>query len=187
MAIDLTTIQKDLSRVTESLSEALSRMKYGSYADRTPHLGRMVTRPCGHRRRQFDVENVCCNHQATETIRDRQAEGVVYMACPPRVTEFSMKKLIKKMQVKHHSNKRRHQIHDMALELQDETRRRTTLYALEGLHGFHDPSRDVDVSGVPALAEKVVVSIRKHKSNRRRRAQQTARRINFGLINGRNG
>jgi hypothetical protein len=187
MKLDLSVIQKDLSRIEEALSEGLSRLKYGSFSDRTPHLGKMRTCVhCHKRSREFSPER-CCDPVHTSEIRDRKVEGVVKIACQPRTAEFSMKKLIKKMEAKHHSNKRRKFEHDLALELQDETRREITNNVLRGLPGFHEPSRSVGLADIPAFAQEVRVSIAKHRSNRRRKAQQDARRINFGLKAGRRG
>ena len=162
--IDHSIFQKDLSDLSAALKQGLETQVFGSFAERNPALGKMITCPfCKTRRRQA-AETPCCNVSYTKTV-----------------DAMLPKSAIKRFKHKRHSNKFRKLVHDMALALQDETARNTTQERLEGLQGFYSPQKSVPPQAVPAFAERVVRSIRKHKSNQKRKQQQQARKINFGM------
>ena len=102
MAIDIEKqLIREISDLGAWMSQAMERVVYGSYSDRTPHLGKMRTCPhCHRRRREFGViEDPCCNPSHAKSVDRIDAEtGKHYQAeCEPRVSEFGMKKLIRKI------------------------------------------------------------------------------------------
>ena len=186
--MNLTDLTKHISEMTEGTSEGIARQKYGSYADRNPSLGKMKTCPaCHQRRREFALEP-CCNPSHVAVISE----------------EASIKKAARHFLKKHHSNKTRHQLHDLGIalkdkilveadpekkieEVRDQSFRDTTQLLAEGLPGFWTPPNDIPESHIPSFAEKVLLMERKAKARQKRKQQQDARRINFGLKRGKNG
>ena len=169
--MNLTDLTKHISEMTEGTSEGIARQKYGSYADRNPSLGKMKTCPaCHQRRREFALEP-CCNPSHVAVISE----------------EASIKKAARHFLKKHHSNKTRHQLHDLGIALKDEAFRNTTQLLLEGLPGFWEPPNEIPEAHIPNFAEKLLMKERKAKARQKRKQHQDARRINFGLKRGKNG
>lgn len=210
--MDLSALQRDIAEVGAALTEGLERLQYGSYADRHPSLGKMRTCPHCHKRRFEFSEVRCCNaghatsQRAYDVLHDvkgissprpdergygpttRHEKGFYQEPCEPRVNKAMLpKKFMKQLMHKRHSNVKRHQIHDLALELQSEEFRNTTQLLLEGLPGFYEPIQSVAISSIPSYAERVLRTIRKSVARRKRKQQQLARRINFGLAAGKSG
>ena len=214
--MDLSIFQRDISEISASLSEGLERLQYGSYSERNPGMGKMRTCPfCRKRRFEFSNER-CCNasHATSKRAYDpehdvrgkrlsdrtergfgpatRHEKGFYQEPCEPRVSEFSIKKFVKKL---NHSqpaptNMGRHNrllTYNLLKDMKSDEFRNTMQLLLEGLPGFHEPTKPVDIASAPSFAEKVIVAGRKAKSRRRRKAQQLARRINFGLVAGKDG
>lgn len=178
MNIDLSDFKREIAFLNAELADGIARLHKGSYSDRHPGLGKMINCPlCGHRRREVP-EIPCCNSMFF-VVAD---EGAV------------RRQFMKKILHKRHSNKLRHQIHDMALAMTGqkyenekdteqsaanaEKFRITTQLMLEGLEGFHDPKTLIPLHGAPNLAERVIKNIRKHKANKKRKMQKESRRIN---------
>ena len=185
MAIDINTqLIREISDLGAWMSQAMERVVYGSYSERTPHLGKMRTCPhCHRRRREFGViEEPCCNPSHAKSVDRIDAEtGKHYQAeCEPRVTDISTKKLVKRFTAKHHSNKKRKQIHDLSLEFQNAQARNTTQLLLEGLVGFHTPIREVDIASIPSFSEKVLVAGRKARARTLRNISKLSRKRNRG-------
>lgn len=207
MTID---IKKDLIRQTSDLSALVSavleRSIYGSYSERTPHLGRMRTCPhCRIRRREFSIEK-CCNPSHAKTVRrymteydvkgtrerpftgergfgptTRHEKGFYQATCEPRVTDLSTKRMVKKFQSRMrpgYDKRWGKEIYDLSLELTDENFRNTVQLLLEGLVGFHAPLRQVDIAGLGSFAEKTVDAIHKYRANKKRKSSKRSRRRN---------
>lgn len=189
MAIDFTKLTRDLSDLAAAGTHGIALLKYGSFADRNPGLGPMKRCPHCHQRRRMFTTITCCNaSHATNKRAWSPEEGFHQQLCEPRVAEAALPAgFMKRLLHKKHSNKLRHQIHDMALGLQNEAFRNTTQLLLEGLPGFHTPQRPVDLASIPAYAERVVRTIRKGKAHRKRTQQQESRQINRGLRAGLDG
>jgi len=162
-------LQKQISEMSAGVAEGVARQKYGSYSERNPLLGKMMTcQFCHARRRQFALD-ACCNPVQTAVVSD------------------GPKHTIKKFTHKRHSNKTRHQLHDLGIALKDEAYRNSTHLLLDGLPGFWTPANEIPESHIPSMAEKVLTIERKHKARQKRKQQQDARRINFGLKRGLDG
>lgn len=181
--IDHSVFQKDLSDLSAALRQGLETQVFGSFAERNPALGRMTRCPFCRTRHRQAAELPCCNAAHATTKRAWSKEKDFYQeSCEPRVVDAVLpKSILKKFKHKRHSNKFRKLVHDMTLAMQDETARNTTQEQLEGLQGFYSPQKSVPPQAVPAFAERVVRSIRKHRSNQKRKQQQQARKINFGM------
>ena len=70
MELDLSGFQRELAGINEVMDDAVQRLRYGSFADRNPGLGKMTNCPlCGHRRREMPLIP-CCNtaHATTQRI-----------------------------------------------------------------------------------------------------------------------
>lgn len=162
-------LEKQISDITAGTSEAIARQKYGSFSDRNPALGPMKTCMfCHVRRRQFALD-ACCNPTHIAVVADMS------------------KHVAKKFMHKRHSSKTRKQLHDLSVELKDEVYRNTTQLLLEGLPGFWTPPNEIPESHIPSFAEKVLNIERKYKRRQKRKQQQYARKINFGLKRGLDG
>jgi hypothetical protein len=194
MAIDLDKIQRDLSDLSTIGTEGLAILMYGSYSERNPGLGPMKTCPHCHQRRRMFGTDPCCNasHATSKRAFDVLRGGFYQESCPPRVTNFSVKRLMKSLKHKQkfapgYGRQNRWLMHDLTLELQNEAARNTTQLLLEGLLGFHEPIMAVPPQGVPAFAERVIFNIQRHKRHVKRDQQKLSRRINWGLAAGQDG
>jgi hypothetical protein len=222
MSVDLTKIQRDLSDLATTGTEGLAILMYGSFADRNPGLGPMRTCPhCHQRRRMFGTEP-CCNASHAHTKRaynplhdvrgvrentgqkendttergfgpsTRHELGFYQEECSPRISDFSMAKLAKRLKHKqrfapNYGRQNRWLMHDLTLELQNEAARNTTQLLLEGLLPFHEPVKLIGMADVPAFAERVILNIQRHKRHVKRDQQKLSRRINWGLVAGQDG
>ena len=179
--MNLETIQRDIADLSAAVTEGMGRIQYGSYSERTPHLGKMKTCPfCHKRKREFDVENVCCNASHATSQRAWDAERGFYQeSCSPRIAESNLKKLVKKMQHKKHSNKKRNQIHDLTLLFQGDSK--ILEHAVRDMCGALKSSGVVDLPGptaIPAFAEKYWGWTQARKAKALRKMQKKSRRIN---------
>jgi hypothetical protein len=213
--VDLTPFVRQISDLNASVAESVDILRFGSYADRYPGLGRMVSCPlCGRRRRELPLYPCCTSaHATTQRVwgethdvrgtRDERpdkgfgprtrhekhfhqaphqewnAEKEV-MESMPRVNpeKAGFHNFLKRIQHKRHSNKLRHQIHDMALLLQNEEARNTTQFLLEGLPGFWEPTKGIDLGHIPQFAQRVVKNIRLCAANKKREQQKISRKAN---------
>jgi hypothetical protein len=163
--MNLDNFQKDIANLGAGLAEGLVRLQYGSYSERHPTLGRMLTCPLCHRRRRQMPDAPCCT--STYLVTHDSWAG---------------RDMRRKLRHRRHSNELLHQVHDMGIALQDENFRHATQSLVEGMPPFHRPSKKIGLADIPAFAEKVVLHARKKLAHAKRKQQQTARRINFGLI-----
>lgn len=181
--IDLNDIAKEVSLLGEVLTAGLSRMKYGSYRDRNPHLGRLRTCPNCHKRTYEFGTDSCCSAEFATHIRDRKVEGIAYLDCAPREAEFSMKKLQKKMRSHMrpgYGTRWGKEIYDTAISFQEEKNRQFANLLLRGLAGFHEPQRNVELAHIPSFASEVVAARKKGEANRKRNTLKLSRKINRG-------
>lgn len=193
MELNSSSFQRLIAYANELTADSLERLQYGSFSDRHPGLGKMTRCPlCGRRKREF-AQTLCCNTTHATTCRawtpelgfhqiewkEWDKESKEWKPSARVNSQYAgMKNITKRFLHKRHSNKLRHQIHDMILFLKNEEARNTTQFLLCGLPGFWTPQNPIEEMHIPSFAEKVVRSIRKEKARKKVEQQKLSRKIN---------
>ena len=176
-----TNFIREQSDLNAAVLESIDVLRYGSFSQRNPGLGRMKMCPiCKHRTREL-ATIPCCTGGHSKTKRAwSEGKGFYQAECEPRVNseKAGMHNLIKRFQHKRHSNKLRKKIHDMVIALQTEEFRNTTQFLLEGLPGFWEPQKGLNIQHIPQFAERVVKNIRLNAANKKRKQQRKSRLAN---------
>jgi hypothetical protein len=180
--MDISVFQRDISDLAAALKQGLEAQLFGSFSERNPGLGRMMTCPhCHTRRRQFATEK-CCNASHATTMRAWSEEKGFYQeACAPRVVEAPMAKwFFKKFRHKRHGQSRAWKIRQMAQRMQADFH--FLEFAAEVMHTTIPKPEHI-----PAFAEKYYHWQAAQIVKRQRKQQDTSRRINLGLLPGLDG
>lgn len=189
---------KDFAYLETGVVYAAWLLQHGSYADRNPHLGKMVTCPVCHRRHRQAL--LCCEPHYATTINglplDESVEYAIHFEATKgkecmteRVGELFSKRALRDM--KRQINRRRRpanqgflhgkQVHDLTLEMQAGVR------DVEGIQ-YYSPNALViraaremhipvpEIRNIPAFAERYWL----WKNKMTKRSQRVARRTRQG-------
>jgi hypothetical protein len=162
-------VAKDLSNLVAVGKWAEDIQLYGSFAARRPDLGKMVTRPCGHRRRQ--ASGPCCN-VTYEWVKKGTDEIVNHENEKP----FG-KKLLKRIHHKSHGQSRKNKLRTLTLRFMEDEN--LVKAAAEEMHVALP-----DKAAIPPFAEKYRNWKEDKEQKCLRRQQDISRRINAGLLIG---
>jgi hypothetical protein len=203
--MDISVFQRDVSDLAAALKQGLEAQIFGSFSERNPGLGRMITCPhCHTRRRQFATEK-CCNASHATTMRawsashdkkgerldkrpekgfgptTRHEKGFYQEACAPRVVEAPMAKwFFKKFRHKRHGQSRAWKIRQMTQRMQMDFH--FLEFAAESMH-----TTTPKPEHIPAFAEKYYHWQAAQIVKRQRKQQDISRRVNLGLLPGLDG
>jgi hypothetical protein len=180
--MDLSSIQRDIAEVGAAASEGLERLQYGSYAERHPALGKYRTCPfCRQRRFEFSPDRCCNASHATSKRAWSDELGFYQEPCEPRVVEAMLPKaFMKKLLHKRHGQSRQWKIRALVARMQA-----NKFLVIDAAIQMH--VKPPDIASIPAFGEKYWLWLQKRVVRQQRKAQQLARRVNFGLINGQDG
>lgn len=162
-------VAKDISNLVTVVKWASDIQLHGSFADRRPDLGKMQTRPCGHRRRQ--ASGSCCSptylwaKKGTEEVINHENEQ-----------PFG-KSLLKRLHHKRHGQSRRNKLRTLTLRfMEDENLVKAAAQEMQ----VALPEK----ASIPPFVEKYRDFIENKEQKRIRRQQDVSRRINRGLLIG---
>lgn len=153
----------------------------GSFSERHPMLGKMVTCPFCHKRRRLLSDVPCCNARYATTQRAYSDElGFHQVPCDVRVTNARVPHTRRRMQSHTHAEGQRsistvNVIHQRAIEFREHPE---MLQAAKEEMQYSGPT---DMGSILVFAEKYSDWRERNEIRRKRNAQKQARRINFGL------
>jgi hypothetical protein len=174
------TFAKDLSMVAAGVARAVDMIRYGSYSDRHPDLGRMVRCPFCRRRHRINARTNCCNSKFATTKRAYDPEkGFHQVEVSERVAPEATipKKWIRRAMHKRHGQNRFFEVKDLIARLQRDTE---LLQALANEMNVPVPK----MQDIPTFAGKYIGWERKRLVRFENRRAKVARRINKGLAKG---
>ena len=175
---------RDFSQMAAGVLEAVDLLKFGSFSQRHPSLGKMRRCPfCRQRRREFSGER-CCNTAHATSQRAWSAERGFHQAeCEPRVTGDQMpKSFMRKVMHKRRLSPFRKLIHEKNLQFQtDPMRMQDAIDEFTGVPKFHHGDKKILPEHAASFADRVCRMERKEDANVKRKQQKISRRINLGL------
>lgn len=175
--------QKEHVDFGEVAKEIERRKLFGSFSDRRPDLGKMITCPfCRRRRRQF--EDPCCTPSYATTVNGKD--------CSPRVVEGLSKKFMKRFTHKRHGQSRKFQIRHLIKLFQESqnieivipaktaeekpTTVKTTVAAQVAALTMHVPVPRLE--SIPSFAEKYYLWKQERLAKFERKQARRMRKIN---------
>jgi hypothetical protein len=151
------TFAKDLNQLVVGVKLAAEAILYGSYAARTPHLGKMVRCPYCKRRKRAGAIEKCCNPKYRVSIES-----------------LFPKKMLRRMMHKRHGQNRNFKMLQMANRLYNDE---AALNAAAEQMQVPVPTQ----ANIASFAEKYWLWLQEREDKRLRRQADTHRRINRGL------
>jgi hypothetical protein len=154
------SIKRELDILVNAVEKA-AQARLGSFTQRNPLLGKMMTCRFCKRRRRTNAQEPCCNakyliqHESAPHIKQRKNPRLSRNR-PPL---FQMRQVL--------------------LELEDEPLLIGPLQdSIEGLKGFHTPQKEVRMEHLATFVERMIIRTRKQKAKKYRDRQKLSRKVN---------
>lgn len=181
MSVDIQLLEKnfakDLNNLHVLVAWAADQQLRGSFSDRRPDLGKMLTCPSCHTRRRQGGKK-CCNSAYAKTQRAWDAEqGFHFVECEERASNnFFPKHFMKKLMHKKHGQNKTFKIRQLSARFQENTKLLEA--AIAEMQERWPLLKMPEPAHIPAFAERYWLWKQTLEVGRQKAQQKLSRRIN---------